>query len=75
MKELKTIINKELKDNENIFITTESKLNDLNNKEWWKFEEYTIKEVFSIFNGKEKVKDFWHEDGLCIILKELKEGK
>lgn len=68
MKELYTIIKNELKEKENIFITTKTKLNDLNNNEWWKFEEYTIDQAFNIFSGKEKVEKFWHEDGLCIIL-------
>lgn len=69
MKELWTIVKKELKNNETIFITTQNKLNDLYNDEWYKMEEYTFDQLFNIYSGKEKVKKFWHEDGLCIILK------
>ena len=68
MKELYTIVKKELKENENIWVTTKSKINDLNDSEWWKFEEYTLDQLFNVFSGKEKVYKVWHEDGLCIIL-------
>lgn len=68
--ELITILKSQLRDNENIFINRESKLNSLNDNEWWKFEEYeTIEEVLNNHNRKEKVKRYWHENGLCIILK------
>lgn len=69
MKELWTIVKKELVDNETIFITRQAKLDDKNDNEWWKFEEFTYDELFNNYSGKEKVKRFWHEDGLCIILK------
>lgn len=69
MKELWTIVKQELKESETIFVTKQEKLNDLNNKEWWKLEEYTFDELFNVYSGKEKVIRFWHEDGLCIILK------
>ena len=68
MKELYTIVKKELQKEENIFITTQNKL-DGNDNEWWKFEEFTFDQLFNNYSGKEKVKRFWHEDGLCIILK------
>lgn len=68
MKDLWTVVKKELEENENIFIITQSKLNDLNDKEWWKFEEYTFDQLFNNYSNKEKVKKYWHEDGLCIIL-------
>lgn len=67
-KMLKTIIRKNLKDEEEIFITTKSKLNDLNNENWWKMEKYTREEIFHNFIGDERVDRYWHEDGLCIIL-------
>lgn len=67
-KDLKAIINNELSVNENIFITTISKLDDMNNKEWYKFEEYTNNQIFNIYDKKEKVAKYWHEDGLCVIL-------
>lgn len=69
MKELWTVVKNELKEQENIFIIREKKLNDLNDSEWWKFEEFTFDQLFNSYSGKEKVKRFWHEDGLCIILK------
>ena len=68
MKELFAIVKKELKENETIFITRQTKLNNLNDKEWWKFEEYTFDQIFNVYSGKEKVIRYWHEDGLCIIL-------
>lgn len=69
MKELWTIVKKELKDNEKVWITRQAKLDDKNDNEWWKFEEFAFDELFNNYSGKEKVKRFWHEDGLCIILK------
>ena len=69
MKDMWTIVKKELRDDETIFVTTQEKLNDLHNNEWWKFEEFTYDQIFNCYTGKEKVKKFWHEEGLCIILK------
>lgn len=63
---LKTIIKNELQDNEHIWIQPPHR--DLE-EEWWKFDEYTLDNIFSVYSGKEQVKRFWHEDGLCIILK------
>lgn len=68
MKELYIIIKQELQENENIWITTKTKLDDLKDNEWYKFEEYTIDQVFNTYSGNEKVLRYWHEDGLCIIL-------
>ena len=68
MKELHTIIKKELQKGENIWINKKSKLDNLNDSEWWKFEEFTFDQIFNNYSGKEKVIRFWHEDGLCIIL-------
>lgn len=68
MKELRTIVKNELREDEKIFITTDTKLNDLNNKEWYVMDEYSFDELFNNISGKERVKRFWHEDGLCIIL-------
>lgn len=65
---LYNVIKKELKENENIFITTKTKLNDLKDTEWWCMEEYTFDEIFNNLSGKEIVYKYWHEDGLCIIL-------
>lgn len=68
--ELATIIKSQLRENENVFIIRNSKLNSMNDSEWWKFEECkTREEVFDNYDRKEKVLRYWHEDGLCIILK------
>lgn len=69
MKQLNTIVKKELQEGENIWINNQNKLNDLNDSEWWKFEEFTFDQIFNVYSGKEKVVRYWHEDGLCIILK------
>jgi len=68
MKELYTIIKNNLKDNEHIFIIRESKLNS-NDNDWWRFDEFIFDQVFNNYSGKEKVVRYWHEDGLCIIIK------
>lgn len=65
MKNLYTVIKNELKEIENIFILRESEIN----KGIRIMNEYTFDEIFNIFSKKEKVKTYWHEDGLCIILK------
>lgn len=69
MKTLWTIVKDNLRENENIFITTKAKINDLNDNEWWKFEEFTFDQLFNNYSGKERVDDYWHEDGLCVIIK------
>lgn len=68
MKELWTIVKQELQEGENIWITTQNKFNS-NDSDWWKFNEFTFDQLFNTYSGKEKVKRFWHEEGLCIILK------
>ena len=67
MKELYTIVKKELREDENIWITTKSKLNS-KVEDNWKFDEFTSDQLFNVYSGKEKVNRYWHEDGLCIIL-------
>lgn len=67
MKQLWTIVKNELRENECIFITTQTKLNS-KDCDWNIMEQYTFDELFNNLSGKEKVKRFWHEDGLCIIL-------
>lgn len=71
MKELYTIVKNELRKDENIFISTYTKIyvNTSLDDEWWKMEEYTFDQLFNNYSGKEKVYKYWHEDGLCIILK------
>ena len=65
MKELYTIVKKELQEGENIWINKKSQDKT---EEWWKFEEFTFDQLFNNYSGKEKVIRYWHEDGLCIIL-------
>lgn len=65
MKELFTIVKNELQDNENIFILRESEVNNAMGI----MHEFTYDELFNNYSGKEKVKRYWHEEGLCIILK------
>lgn len=57
-------INKNLKENELIYILTESEL-----KNTHIMHEYTYDSIFNNYSGKEIVAKYWHEDGLCIILK------
>lgn len=57
-------INKNLKENELVYILTENELKDT-----YIMHEYTYDSLFNNYNGKEIVTKFWHEDGLCIILK------
>lgn len=57
-------INKNLKENELIYILTESEL-----KNTHIMHEYTYDSIFNNYSGKEIVVKYWHEDGLCIILK------
>ena len=68
MKTLWTVVKDNLREDESIFITTKSKLDDINNSEWWKMEEFTFDQIFNNYSGKERVNRFWHEDGLCIVL-------
>lgn len=65
---LYNVVKKELKENETIFITTKTKLNDLNDKKWYIMEEYTYDEIFNNLSGYEIVCKYWHEEGLCIVL-------
>ena len=32
-------------------------------------EEFTFDQLFNHYSSNEIVKDYWHEDGLCIVLK------
>lgn len=69
LKMLKTIVNTELRDDEDIYITTAEAINDSSNEEWWRMYRYAKEDLYNMYTGKEWVKRFWHEDGLCIILK------
>lgn len=69
MKKLYNVIKQELREGENIWINHQSDFEDMNNENWWKFEEYTFDEIFNVYSSEEKVLRYWHEEGLCIILK------
>jgi len=64
MKQLYTIIKNELKEDEKIYILRKNELDVCNGI----MHEFTYDELFNNYSGKERVKRFWHEDGLCIIL-------
>ena len=65
MKHLYTIVKNELKEDEDIFILREkeiAKANGIMNK-------YSYDQLFNVYSGKEKVIRYWHEEGLCIVIK------
>ena len=64
MKQLYTIIKNELKEEEKIYILRKSELDTSNGI----MHEFTYDQLFNNYSGTERVKKFWHEDGLCIIL-------
>lgn len=68
-KMLKTVIKEELKDGEHIWVQPEERYTDVHNPLWWKFDEFTLENIFDTFDGTEWVKRYWHEEGLCIVLK------
>ena len=57
-------INKNLKENELIYIIREEEL-----KYSYDMHEHTFDSIFNTYSGKEIVIKYWHEDGLCIIIK------
>ena len=65
MKDLYTIIKNELKDNENIYILRKNEIETTKGI----MHEFTYDQLFNNYSGKEKVYKFWHENGLCIVLK------
>jgi hypothetical protein len=65
MKELYTIVRKELREDENIFILRESEVPNAMGI----MKEFTFDQIFNVYSGKEKVVRYWHEEGLCIIIK------
>lgn len=64
-KNLETIIKEKLKENENIFILRESEVNNAVGI----MHEFTSNNIFDNYSKKEKVIRYWHEEGLCIIIK------
>lgn len=57
-------INKNLKENELIYIIREEEL-----KYTYDMHEHTFDSIFNTYNGKEIVIKYWREDGLCILIK------
>lgn len=64
MKHLYTVVKNELKENEKIYILKKDELNTCNGI----MHEFTYDQLFNNYSGNERVKRFWHEEGLCIIL-------
>ena len=64
MKQLYTIIKNELREDEKIYILRKNEIDNAMGI----MHEFTYDELFNNYSGKERVKRFWHEDGLCIIL-------
>ena len=65
MKQLKTIIKQELKENELIYVLRKDEVTTSKGV----MHEHTVDDIFNVYNPKDKVSSFWHEDGLCIIIK------
>lgn len=65
MKMLWTIIKNELKEGENIYILRKDEIPTANGI----MKEFTFDQIFNVYSGKERVVEFWHEEGLCIIIK------
>lgn len=57
-------INKNLKENELIYILRENEL-----KTTYVMHEHTYDSLFNTYCEKEIVTKYWHENGLCIIIK------
>ena len=65
MKTLWTIIKNNLKEGENIYILRKDELS----KSKGIMKEFTFDQIFNTYSGSERVIEYWHEDGLCIIIK------
>lgn len=65
IKQLKTIIKQELKEDEHIFILRREEVAMSKGV----MHEHTIDDLWDFYSPKDWVTSFWHEDGLCIILK------
>ena len=65
MKTLWTIIKNNLKEGENIYILRKDELS----KSKGIMKEFTFDQIFNVYSGNERVIEYWHEDGLCIIIK------
>ena len=74
MKQLYTIIKENLRDDEDIFILRQDELKEANgimHKLDFKDDVFGIRNNIwaNGYKGTERVIRYWHEDGLCIILK------
>lgn len=74
MKQLWTIIKENLRDGEDIFILRQDELKEaigIMHKLEFKDDVIGIRHTIwaNGYKGTERVVRFWHEDGLCIILK------
>ena len=65
IKQLKTILNQELLDGEHIFILRRDEVNTSKGI----MHEHTLEDIYEFYSPKDWVTSFWHEDGLCIIIK------
>ena len=65
MKTLWTVVNNELKGKENIYILRQDEIPTAQGI----MKEFTFDQIFNVYSGKEKVVRFWHEEGLCIIIR------
>ena len=57
-------VKENLRDGENIYILRDKEL-----LRTYLMHEHTFDSLFNTYSGDETVKRYWHEDGLCIILK------
>lgn len=65
MKQLSTIIKEEIRENEHIFVLRQCEINNARGV----MHEFTLDNIYNNYTKKEKVIRYWHEEGLCIILK------
>lgn len=63
---LYTVIKYERRVNEDIFILRSSEVDDASGV----MHRYNINELFKYYSLCDRVERFWHENGLCIILKD-----
>lgn len=57
-------INKNLQNNELIYIIREQEMNKTSI-----MHQHNFDSIFNVYNSKEIVIKWWHEDGLCIVIK------
>lgn len=57
-------INKNLQNNELIYIIRECEMNNTSI-----MHQHNFDSIFNVYSSKEIVIRWWHEDGLCIVIK------